>query len=202
MRKGQILTLEHRQKLRASMIGRTFPRAAQHNAKIAQSLREYNLGLSDEEKRVRYSRPGFAHSDETREILRIQAVTNRHGLNFPRQVGANAWNWISDRDEAVRRKNVRYACRNLLKRVKDGSVRASRELGYSTAQLREHIEMQFHPGMNWSNWGEWHIDHIRPVSDFPVGATLQEINALSNLRPLWAAENLGRTRKISKEIES
>jgi hypothetical protein len=46
--------------------------------------------------------------------------------------------------------------------------------------------------MTWENKGRggWHIDHIRPVSDFPLDASPSEVNALSNLRPLWEAENL------------
>lgn len=59
-------------------------------------------------------------------------------------------------------------------------------LGYSSDEMRSHIESKWTPGMSWANYGEWHIDHIRPLSSFPVGEETQVINALSNLQPLWA----------------
>lgn len=76
-----------------------------------------------------------------------------------------------------------------------GSTKKDRyyiELGYTSGQLKEHIERQFSKGMTWDNYGEWHIDHIVPVSSFiRSGETSPSvINALSNLRPLWAEENM------------
>jgi hypothetical protein len=34
--------------------------------------------------------------------------------------------------------------------------------------------------------GDWHIDHIRPLSSFPSDADTRMVNALDNLQPLWA----------------
>lgn len=64
------------------------------------------------------------------------------------------------------------------------------ELGWSPRQAIEHIESLFQEGMTWENHGVrgWHIDHIRPISSFPVGTPLSVINELKNLRPLWATE--------------
>lgn len=172
-------------------------RSAEHNARISASLRRYNRDLSAEGKVVRYSRPGFSHSEETRSLLREQALSD--GRRPPGQHGENAWNWIPDREEASRRRILRAMCNRLLSRAKDGSLRATRKLGYTTDELRSHIESLFLEGMNWENWGAWHIDHIRPVSSFPSGTPLTEINALSNLRPLWAPENLRKSSKWRNE---
>lgn len=38
------------------------------------------------------------------------------------------------------------------------------ELGYSAIELREDMIKKFKTGMSWNNWGEWHIDHVKPVS--------------------------------------
>ena len=62
---------------------------------------------------------------------------------------------------------------------------------YTKEQLMQHLEKQFQPGMTWSNYGEWHIDHIIPVS-FLISKGLEcpcKINALINLRPLSARDN-------------
>lgn len=73
-------------------------------------------------------------------------------------------------------------------------TRAVKLIGYTKEQLREHIESQFVDGMGWDNKSEWHIDHIKPVSVFlKEGITDPKvINALSNLQPLWAKDNLSK----------
>ena len=68
-------------------------------------------------------------------------------------------------------------------------------LGYSAEQLKEHIEKLFTPQMTWDNHGEWHIDHIIPVSAFNSDADIKYVCGLSNLQPLWAT-----TREIDGVI--
>lgn len=67
-------------------------------------------------------------------------------------------------------------------------------LGYSAKELRAHLESQFEPGMTWDDRGAWHIDHVKPVSAFIAEGVKdpQIINALSNLKPLWAKDNLAK----------
>lgn len=65
---------------------------------------------------------------------------------------------------------------------------------YTLEALMAHLERQFLPGMSWGNKGEWHIDHVRPLSSFkfqgPEDAEFQAAWALSNLRPLWGIDNI------------
>lgn len=69
-------------------------------------------------------------------------------------------------------------------------------LPYTPAELVRHIERQFSRGMGWHNMNSWHIDHIVPLSSFEIvelgDASFQRAWALSNLRPLWASENLSK----------
>lgn len=71
-------------------------------------------------------------------------------------------------------------------------------LGYSYDEFKAHIERQFKRGMGWHNRHLWHIDHIVPVvAHVRDGETDPSVvNALTNLRPVWSAENLskGETR--------
>jgi len=60
------------------------------------------------------------------------------------------------------------------------------ELGYNADELKLHIESLFTPDMNWKNHGEWHIDHIKPVSSFDKNTDVSIVCALDNLQPLWA----------------
>lgn len=74
---------------------------------------------------------------------------------------------------------------------------------YSLDQLKSHIERQFSDRMTWDNWGRWpdgwHIDHIVPRSSFSY-TTAEDPEfltcwGLTNLRPLWAVDNLKKSGK-------
>lgn len=69
-------------------------------------------------------------------------------------------------------------------------------LGYSPIDLKIHMENLFKDGMSWENWGEWHIDHIIPISKFDSNTPINIVNDLNNLQPLWAFENLSKSNKI------
>lgn len=74
-----------------------------------------------------------------------------------------------------------------------GGRRTADLLGYSAEELKAHLERQFLPGMSWSNYGEWHIDHIVPVASFHFTSMndpeIRRAWSLPNLRPLWAEDN-------------
>jgi hypothetical protein len=65
-------------------------------------------------------------------------------------------------------------------------------LGCSLKQLRIHLEKQFTIGMNWNNYGKWHIDHIKPCASFDLSKPSEQRKCFhyTNLQPLWAKENL------------
>lgn len=69
-------------------------------------------------------------------------------------------------------------------------------LGYNYDDLKKNIESKFKRDMTWNNHGDWHIDHIIPISKFKKGTPANIVNDLRNLRPLWANENLYRQNKI------
>jgi hypothetical protein len=69
--------------------------------------------------------------------------------------------------------------------------------GYTITQLKAHLESHFHDGMDWPAFmrGEIHIDHIKPQAAFDLldDDQYRQCWALSNLRPLWAADNLAKS---------
>ena len=70
--------------------------------------------------------------------------------------------------------------------------------GCSLAELVSHIERQFSDGMSWENRFLWHIDHIIPCSAFDLTNPDQQMVAFhyTNLRPVWASDNLRKNAKI------
>jgi hypothetical protein len=87
----------------------------------------------------------------------------------------------------------RYVLKNTIKRMLiDKNDSTINMLGYSAEELKKHISNLLTDGMSWDNYGEWHIDHIKPVSLFDRDTPMSVVCALSNLQPLWAT-----TREIN-----
>lgn len=69
-------------------------------------------------------------------------------------------------------------------------------LGCSFEKLKEHLEGKFKDGMSWDNHGEWHIDHIVPLSSASTEEEILDLCHYTNLQPLWRSENLSKRDKI------
>ena len=73
-------------------------------------------------------------------------------------------------------------------------------IGTTPEELWQHFESQFQPGMTRENYGEWHVDHIRPLASFDfegdnLEAALHECWHYTNLQPLWAKDNIKKGAK-------
>jgi DNA/RNA endonuclease G (NUC1) len=75
-------------------------------------------------------------------------------------------------------------------------------LGCPIDIFRAHLEKQFKPGMSWSNYGKWHIDHIRPCASFDLSKQEEQKKCFhyTNLQPLWALDNLHKSSRILIEV--
>jgi hypothetical protein len=69
-------------------------------------------------------------------------------------------------------------------------------LGCSFPDLKQHLEKLFLEGMSWENRSEWHIDHIIPLASASTYDDVVRLNHYTNLRPLWAEDNLKKGSKI------
>ena len=79
-------------------------------------------------------------------------------------------------------------------KFKTGS--AIRDLGCTIEEFIAYIATLFQPGMSWANRGDWHLDHIDPLATFDLTDPEQVRDAChyTNIRPLWARENLRRPK--------
>ena len=54
--------------------------------------------------------------------------------------------------------------------------------------------------MTWENRSDWHIDHIIPIASAITEEDVIRLNHYTNLRPLWAKDNLAKGAKMEHLI--
>jgi len=67
-------------------------------------------------------------------------------------------------------------------------------IGLTPEELMDYFEGQFTEGMTRENYGEWHVDHIRPLASFDFTGPDREEQlhaawSYKNMQPLWASDN-------------
>lgn len=132
------------------------------------------------------------------------------------QVKKNKQLWYEKNKEEFLQKSLQYkkhryktdlsyrlTCnlRRRLHRAIDGKLKnesALKLLGCSIEQLKLHLEKQFDKGMNWENYGKWHIDHIKPCASFDLSLESEQKICFhfTNLQPLWAKDNIRKSNKL------
>jgi hypothetical protein len=94
--------------------------------------------------------------------------------------------------------------RNRIRRALEGGYKsgsAVTDLGCSIVEFREYITAQFAEGMTWENYGQWHLDHRKPLAAFDLTNRGQFLQAAhyTNYQPLWAVDNIRKGAKISPQ---
>jgi hypothetical protein len=153
--------------------------------------------------------------ERKRRALNPKAARDRtqkwRAKNREKLAAASRAKWPERRAREMRRKRERYAADPLyaLKSSTRNRISASfRRMGFGKrsktgqivgcdwAELKRHIERQFLKGMDWSNRGTvWHIDHILPIASANSEEELIALCHFTNLRPLWALNNLQKHAK-------
>lgn len=96
-------------------------------------------------------------------------------------------------------------CRTRIYQALKGQIKSKRTrklIGCSVEKLKQHLESQFQEGMSWDNYGEWHVDHIRPCAmfDFTRAEDQLECFHYTNLQPLWAEDNQRKSDKYEEAL--
>lgn len=73
-------------------------------------------------------------------------------------------------------------------------------LGCTWDEFKVHIEKQFLRGMAWGNKGAWHLDHVVPISTAKNEDDVIALSHFTNLRPMWAADNIRKGNEITHLI--
>jgi hypothetical protein len=165
----------------------------QEKAKRTYANKEKRRQIDNEIKRNRWKTdPLFRAMRIEKRRLHRQANKDRH----------NAWHrdYLKKRrqDQGIRLKaNARSRFWKVMQSVK--ALRNTDSfndlIGCSSSFLRQHIEIQFEPWMNWDNYGPgWQMDHKIPLKFFDLFDPEQAKSAFhfSNLKPVSTAYNASK----------
>lgn len=102
-----------------------------------------------------------------------------------------------------------HKCINNVLTGRSNTTMYTKYLGYTEKQLKEHLEKQFTPEMNWFNYGlTWELDHIIPKSYFHFNSVEDKefriCWSLMNIRPILVSTNRQRPKDgsdISEELK-
>ena len=126
---------------------------------------------------------GRAYEERRRAEINARRRAKRSGQEYRARVNTPA---------AVLNKRMSEGLRSSIKGK--GGRKWQSLVGYTPDELTAHLERQFMRGMGWHNLDQWHIDHIQPLASFAFHSfdcpDFRRAWALTNLRPLWASENL------------
>jgi len=214
--------LEHRD----AVLARTRAWALAHPEKRRESVSKYDNAHLDE-RRARRKNYYAGHREMLLEKAKAYArlyapghqeqikknIQKFHASN-PEKRREYRRRWTAANPEKLRAKRKRYSLRhpekmimtNAIHRLLDGvgvkkSSRGKVYVGCTPGFLRNHLEEQFKPGMTWDNYGDWEVDHIIPISLFPVKEMPELLMVAShwtNLQPMWAKENHQKGNRISE----
>ena len=70
--------------------------------------------------------------------------------------------------------------------------------GCSLEELKKHLESKFEDGMDWNNYGVWHVDHIIPCANFDLSNPEQQQICFhyTNLQPMWGEKNMQKGARL------
>jgi hypothetical protein len=163
-------------------------------------------------RKYRQTENGIASQKKYESSEKYKAVIKKYTSSAKGKYSRHKWQ-TSELGRAFYRKYYRnnklnHSMKTGIGRSLQGNKNGAKWTGlvdYSITELRVHLEKQFKSGMTWSNYGDWHIDHIIPISAFnftkPEHEDFKRCWALSNLQSLWASENCQKNKKLSKPFQ-
>ena len=157
-----------------------------------------NYYQKNKEKLLKYNKEyRLNNKEKLKENKKIYSRENREKITKSHRI------W----ERKERKNNIQFKILKNLRRRINRSLKGNPKLsttmklvGCSLKKLKQYLEAQFKPDMNWENYGYygWHIDHIKPCASFDLNKISEQRKCFyyTNLQPLWAEENLRKNDKI------
>lgn len=179
----------------------------QKYCKNCQKEYQRKWNCQNKEKRRAYSWKWRRNNKE-----KHRAISNRWYKNNKKKKAKYLKKWRKENREAIRKyfrnylqkpkQKIRMSISSRIYKALKGKKAGKHWedlVGYTLKELKQRLECQFKEGMSWDNYGDWHIDHKKPLSSFSYEKSdeqaFKDCWALANLQPLWAEENFKKNNK-------
>lgn len=133
-----------------------------------------------------FFKKGQCYSDGSPKLRAVCKKCDRiYGRNYNTQRKKNDLNFRL-------RKGLSARIRSALRHQNSHKTSATTKmLGCSIVEFKVFLQNKFLDGMTWENYGEWHIDHIKPCAAFDLTRMDEQYKCFnfSNLQPLWEEDN-------------
>lgn len=144
---------------------------------------------------------------ENNSIKIIDRVKNYRELNitkireYDRNRGDDRKEWQKKYQKKRREEDILFRLSGNLrgrisKFIKNKSNPTKVIIGLDMDDFKKYIESLFTHGMSWDNYGEWHIDHIIPLSSAKNEDEIIKLCHYTNLQPLNGIDNIRKSNKI------
>lgn len=169
-----------------------------------------SISHSEATKKLGYSRLG--HNPKYYRLLNklqpnISHFCNKSlgKLNIPNSSKINQREYRRKYYKKKRKENIQFKLsqnlRGRLRKALHGNYKtgsAVSDLGCSIDKFKLWLEMHWQDGMSWENYGDWNIDHIKPLDSFNLSDRNELLKAVhfTNLQPLWAKDNFRKSNKM------
>jgi len=150
------------------------------------------------------------HKEQAKKYMKKYYIKNKHKLiRKSRTYYSQIKNQFTLKRKLYKnlhlKNNIQFKIKeNLRKRITNaikGNIKSLHTMfliGCEIDYLMYYLQSQFKSDMSWSNYGKWHIDHIKPCASFDLSKPKEQRKCFhyTNLQPLWAGENIRKGKKL------
>jgi hypothetical protein len=186
----------------------------EYRSKCKKCCSEY--GKKNKDKMNYYCRKSYQkHIESNREKAtlyrknnpeKVKEIERKSRIKYKEKRSAYSVNYTRNKRKTDELFYLRYSISNNIREsFKKKSIKKQTNteeiLGCSIDFFRTYIKNQFSKGMNFNNHGEWHLDHIIPISTAKNKEDILRLCHYTNYQPLWAKDNLSKNNRIvSKQL--
>lgn len=131
-----------------------------------------------------------------------KAAEKKYVSNNPEKMRAK-WKKAGDNINRKIRDRLNHRIADAFKSLKTRKAnKTTNYVGCSIDYLKKWFEFQFDETIGWFNYGDWHIDHVKPCSSFDLSNTEHQLICFNwqNLRPCLKEENMKKGDKILEHL--
>lgn len=173
-----------------------------YNAEYKRRWREKNSDISREidKKWYRVNKDSQVYKENKAEVNKKWREKNPDKVKKWQEDNRDKVNTNKRKRREDASNRLVHNMRNRVWKALIGQAKKDRTMelvGCTPEFLMKYLEKRFKSGMTWDNYGEWHVDHIKPCASFDLTKEEEQRRCFhyTNLQPLWGTENISKGAK-------